>query len=58
MINKNNLKKYIVNSVIIFLTSYTITECKISIINSVKIALISTSIFVLLDMYYPNVIKN
>lgn len=58
MININNLKKYLINLTIIFLTSYTMTECKVSVINSVKIALVSASIFVLLDMYYPNVIKN
>jgi hypothetical protein len=56
-INKTNLKKYLIQLLVVFLASYTITECNISIFNSVKVGLVSSTLFILIDMLYPNVIK-
>ena len=55
-INKNNLLKYIVQFSIVAITSYTLSPCKVNYNFAILLGLISSSLFALIDNYYPIII--
>jgi len=55
-INNINLLKYCVQLIVVSISVYTLSPCKIEILLSITIGLISASIFAILDTYYPMVI--
>ncbi len=55
-INKINLLKYCVQLIVVSISVYSLSPCKIEILLSIIIGLISASIFAILDTYYPMVI--
>ena len=55
-INKNNLLKYLIQFVIVSLTVYNLSPCKIKISFSMLIGLISASLFAIIDTFYPIII--
>ena len=55
-INKNNLLKYIIQFVIVSIASYTLSPCKVSYNFAILLGLISSSLFALIDNYYPTII--
>ena len=55
-INKNNLFKYIIQFLVVFIASYTLSPCKVNYSFAILLGLISSSLFSLIDNYYPIVV--
>jgi hypothetical protein len=55
-LNTKNLMKYLIQFILVSLTSYTLSPCTLKMSFAATIGLISASIFALLDTYYPIVI--
>ena len=55
-INKNNLLKYIIQFSIVTMASYTLSPCKVNYNFAILLGLISSSLFALIDNYYPIII--
>ena len=48
--------KYLIQFILVSLTSYTLSPCTLKVSFAMTIGLISASIFALLDTYYPIVV--
>jgi len=55
-INKNNLLKYIIQFLIVCIDSYSLSPCKVNYNFAILLGLISSSLFALIDNYYPIII--
>ena len=55
-INKNNLLKYLVQFTIVTMFSYTLSPCKVNYNFAILLGLISSSLFALIDNYYPIIV--
>lgn len=55
-INKNNLLKYLLQFLIVAIASYSLSPCKVNYNFSILLGLISSSLFALIDNYYPIIV--
>lgn len=55
-INKNNLLKYVIQFTIVAIFSYTLSPCKVNYNFAILLGLISSSLFALIDNYYPIIV--
>ena len=55
-INKNNLLKYVVQFSIVAIASYPLSPCKVNYNFAILLGLISSSLFALIDNYYPIIV--
>jgi len=54
--NFKNLCKYIIQVILVSIASYCLSPCDVKIPFALSIGLISATIFVILDMYYPMIV--
>ena len=55
-LNTKNLMKYLIQFILVSLTSYTLSPCTLKVSFAMTIGLISPSIIALLDTYNPIVV--
>jgi len=55
-INHNNLLKYIIQLIIVSVASYCLSPCKVNCNFALLLGLISSSLFALIDNYYPTIV--
>ena len=55
-INKKNIIKYLIQFIIVTITSYLISPCPLKIPFAITVGLISASTFAIVDTYYPVVV--
>ena len=56
-INKKHIIKYLIQLLIVSLSVYLLSPCNISYNLSILVGLISSSIFAILDIMFPLIIK-
>lgn len=55
-INHNNLLKYIIQLIVVSVASYCLSPCKVNCNFALLLGLISSSLFALIDNYYPTIV--
>lgn len=55
-LNRKNLLKYLLQFIVVTLTSYLISPCPLKIPFAITVGLVSASTFAIIDTYYPIVI--
>ena len=55
-LNRKNLLKYLLQFIVVALTSYLISPCRLKILFAITVGLVSASTFAIIDTYYPIVI--
>ena len=55
-INKKHLLKYLIQFIIVSLTSYCLSPCNLKVSFAVTIGLLSASVFAILDTFYPMIV--
>ena len=55
-INHNNLLKYMIQLIIVSIASYCLSPCKVNCDFALLLGLISSSLFALIDNYYPTIV--
>jgi len=55
-INLNNFTKYMIQFIIVSIASYCLSPCKVNCNFAILLGLISSSLFALIDNYYPIVV--
>lgn len=56
-LNRKNLLKYLVQFILVSLTSYLISPCPLKIPFAITVGLVSASTFAIIDTYYPIIVK-
>jgi len=57
ILNTKNLMKYLLQLIIVGMTSYLLSPCNLKISFAVTIGLISASIFAIIDTFYPMIVS-
>ena len=55
-LNRKNLLKYLLQFIVVALTSYLISPCRLKIPFAITVGLVSASTFAIIDTYYPIII--
>ena len=55
-LNRKNLLKYLLQFIVVALTSYLISPCPLKIPFAITVGFVSASTFAIIDTYYPIVI--
>ena len=55
-LNKKNLLKYLLQFIIVSLTSYCVSPCNLKLSFALIIGLVSASTFAIIDTYYPIIV--